>query len=182
MRLRMETRAWSLGSLMALAIVLVAALGYWDVQREWRSALADLAEEQATYVHVPQAVGPAPTVRPSTNTGTLVVTTERLTSNLDEEFPSYEPYEVFDSAGHLVKEVDNASGADVVELNAGRYALRVQALRRKIIGVDVQIEAGRVTEVHLDGDWQPDPPGTPQSLVVGPGGFPIGFRGAKATP
>jgi signal transduction histidine kinase len=33
---------------MALAIALVAALGYWDVQREWRSALADFAQEQAT--------------------------------------------------------------------------------------------------------------------------------------
>jgi signal transduction histidine kinase len=33
---------------MAVAIALVAALGYWDVQREWRSALADFAQEQAT--------------------------------------------------------------------------------------------------------------------------------------
>jgi signal transduction histidine kinase len=33
---------------MASAIALVAALCYWDVQREWRSAFADFAQEQAT--------------------------------------------------------------------------------------------------------------------------------------
>jgi two-component system NtrC family sensor kinase len=44
----MQTRGWGLVTLMALAIALVAALGYWDVQREWRIALADFALEQAT--------------------------------------------------------------------------------------------------------------------------------------
>lgn len=47
-RLGMQPPAWGLATLMAFAIALVAALGIWDAQREWRSALADFAQEQAT--------------------------------------------------------------------------------------------------------------------------------------
>lgn len=43
-----RTPTWGLGSLMVVAIALVAALGYWDVQREWRSTFDDFAQEQAT--------------------------------------------------------------------------------------------------------------------------------------
>jgi two-component system NtrC family sensor kinase len=45
---RADLRTWPLGALMALAIVVVVVLAYWDAQRESQSALADLAEEQAT--------------------------------------------------------------------------------------------------------------------------------------
>lgn len=48
MRFGIPAHPWGLGTLMALAIALVAVLGYWDAQREWRSALADFAEDQAT--------------------------------------------------------------------------------------------------------------------------------------
>lgn len=43
-----HTPTWGLGGLMGLAIALVAALGYWDVRREWRNTFADFAQEQAT--------------------------------------------------------------------------------------------------------------------------------------
>lgn len=130
------------------------------------------------YVHVPQTVGPAPEVLHSPNAGTLVVTTEQYTSG-DEEFPHYEPYAVLDHAGRLVKRVDNASGADAISLEAGRYSLRVQTLRRRVIGIDVQVVAGKTTEVHCEGDWVPNP-SVSTTLVKGPEGSPIGYRSVPA--
>jgi hypothetical protein len=138
--------------------------------------LTDCAKQ---LVQVPGPVGPAPTVQPSADIGRLVVTTEEVKSGSDEDFTSYEPYTVFDSAGHLVKEVSNSSGADVLELGAGQYSIRAETLRRRIIGVEVQIVAGMTTEVHLDGNWKPEPSSPPATLVIGPEGTPIGYRSVE---
>src|SRR5580692_176398 len=39
---------WALAGAMSLSLMLVAALAYWDEQREFASALQDFALEQAT--------------------------------------------------------------------------------------------------------------------------------------
>lgn len=131
-------------------------------------------------VQIPGAIGPAPAVERSANIGRLVVATEEVKTGSDEDFVTYEPYSVLDSTGRLVKEVGNSSGADVVELSAGRYSIRAETLRRRIIGVEIQIVAGMTTEVHLDGNWKPEPSSSNATLVMGPEGSPIGYRSTEA--
>jgi hypothetical protein len=135
----------------------------------------------AQLVQIPQPVGPAPIVVPSLSTGRLVVYTEEISSAGEDNFSaSYEPYTVLDSSQHLVREVSNFSGEDVVPLQAGQYFVRAHASGERIIVIEVQIVAGRATEVHLDGKWRPEA-SDKQALVFGPDDSPVGYRSGPVT-
>lgn len=136
---------------------------------------------QKALVHVAEPVGPTPVVAPSPTLGRLVVATERIPPYPDEDtVMQYEPYTVQDASGRVVKEVSNDSGADVVQLEEGRYSIRAESPRRRVITVDVQIVRGTTTEVHLDGNWTPKAPSPQAAVVLGPDGNPVGYRAASA--
>ncbi len=138
----------------------------------------------AQLVQIPQPVGPVPTVLPSLSTGRLVVYTEEVSSaggeGEDVFTARYEPYTVLDSSQHLVRKVSNLSGEDVVPLQAGQYFVRANASGGRIIAIEVQIVAGRRTEVHLNREWRPET-SDKQELVFGPDGSPVGYRSGRVT-
>jgi len=127
-------------------------------------------------VRIPQSIGPAPIVLSSLNTGRLVVYTEEIGSGSGDDMINHEPYTVLDSSGRLLKKIDNRWGDEVVSLQAGRYFVRAGASGGGVIAIEVQIVAGRTTEVHLDGKWTPEASSTAATLVFGPDGSPVGYQ------
>ena len=127
-------------------------------------------------VQIPQAIGPNPAAASVVSTGRLVVHTEEAPAPYDENQSTvFIPYAVLDSSQQVLLEVDNASGADVVELAPGQYTVRIDATPGRTVTVPVRIVASRTTEAHLDGRWIPE--GTdPRMLIQGPDGSPIGYR------
>jgi hypothetical protein len=127
-------------------------------------------------VQIPQPVGPNPTGASRLNTGRLVVHTEETATPYDEnQSTTYRPYSVFDFSQKIVLEVDNVSGADVVELPPGQYTVRMDGTLYRTVTVPVRIVVGRTTEAHLDGKWKPEVT-DPRMLIQGPDGSPIGYR------
>jgi hypothetical protein len=127
-------------------------------------------------VQIPQPVGPNPTGASRLSTGRLVVHTEETATPYDEnQSTTYRPYAVLDSSQQIVLEVDNASGADVVELPPGHYTVRMDGTQYRTVTVPVRVVVGRTTEAHLDGKWKPEV-ADPRMLIQGPDGSPIGYR------
>jgi hypothetical protein len=93
-------------------------------------------------------------------------------------------YEICDAAGRRIAHVsDNNKGnfeavPRAIALPAGLYRVKAMAAEGEggLVIVPVVIEAGRTTDVHLNGHWKP-PVNTPDGeLVRAPAGFPIGWR------
>lgn len=94
------------------------------------------------------------------------------------------PYTIYSSDGREVKHVNDNNKSEflplprTVELPPGNY--RVNALEAvgfgQPVAVPVVIEAGRTTEVHLNGHWQPPADAPKDKLVFAPAGFPMGWR------
>lgn len=127
-------------------------------------------------VQIPQPIGPNPAAAAVVSTGRLVVHTEETSAPYDDNQSTVSiPYAVLDSSQQVLLEVDNASGADVVELAPGPYTVRIDMPPGRTVTVPVRIIAGRTTEAHLDGKWKPE--GTdPRLLIQGPDGSLIGYR------
>lgn len=127
-------------------------------------------------VQIPHPIGPSPAAASVVSAGRLVVHTEEMPAPYDENQSTvFRPYSVLDSSQQVLVEVDNASGADVIALAPGQYTVRIDATPGRTVTVPVRIIAGRTTEAHLDGKWNPE--GTdPRMLIQGPDGSPIGYR------
>ncbi|HTV63706.1 MAG TPA: hypothetical protein VMH30_14180 [Verrucomicrobiae bacterium] len=64
--------------------------------------------------------------------------------------------------------------ARVITLPAGEYVVKARAKDALWIKVPVIIKPDEITQVHLDGNWQPNAEGT--EVVMAPEGYPIGWR------
>jgi hypothetical protein len=90
-------------------------------------------------------------------------------------------YYICDQQGHELQHVDNTVGyyaqaPRVVTLSPGQYLIKSPAKNAFWLKVPVVIRPGRVTKVHLDGDWA-TPANTPDAkLVLAPSGYPVGWR------
>jgi hypothetical protein len=106
-------------------------------------------------------------------------------NNVGYETPYYErtSYDIYDGSGNMIKRVrDNNRGEYRAlplreQLAPGTY--KVKALAAVGTGewlmIPVVIDAGKTTEVHLNGHWTPpnDVPG--KALVYTPQGRPLGY-------
>ncbi len=100
------------------------------------------------------------------------------------------PYTIYSSDGREIKHVNDNNRSEflplprVVELPPGNY--RVEASEAvgfgQPVAVPVVIAAGRTTEVHLNGHWQPPSDAPKKDLVLAPAGFPIGWRPGSQLP
>gem|GEM_PF-1773460 len=137
-------------------------------------ALASGCAEQA--VQIAEPVGPDPKGASLVNHGRLLVYTEETAAVYDQDLPSvHRSYSVLDASQHVLMNVDNASGAEVVTLSPGQYTVRVEATLGQTVSVPVRIVAGMTTEAHLDGKWAPE--GADQRMLIhGPDGSLIGYR------
>jgi hypothetical protein len=109
------------------------------------------------------AVGPEPPVIHSTfGEGFLVVYSDTEAKRLDKGLPFYvhKSYLIEDRSGKIVRWVPNHLGdmdqaAQRVMLPAGTFQIVAESTGYGRVHVPVVIEAGRSTEVHLDGSWKP---------------------------
>jgi hypothetical protein len=97
----------------------------------------------------------------------------------DPTWRQHSDYFVLNSRGERVKHVMNAAGyystlPRLVTLPAGEYVVKARAKGALWMMAPVVIKPHEITRVHLDGQWQPGAPGT--EVVVGPEGYPIGWR------
>ena len=139
-------------------------------------------------VAVQAPVGPNPAIRASGDrAGQLSVYTAREQMHNDSQFQTayYQEtaYAIYDSGGRKIRNVNNNNSSEffavprTIELPPGRYQIHAwmaSGLGERVI-VPVVVESGRKTEVHLDGKW-PQSADTDGRVVMGPGGFSIGWR------
>ena len=90
-------------------------------------------------------------------------------------------YTLYDQAGRRLRYVDNTVGnyeraPRIVTLPAGKYLVKAQADDYLRVAVPVVIEPGRITRVHLDGNWRPPASASAAELVSVPSGYPVGWR------
>ena len=123
-------------------------------------------------------------------TGTLrVFSAKEKEANVGFAFPHEErtDYYIYDSSGNEVKGVfDNNKGEFEptprgVRLAPGTYNVRALAAvgMGEWVSVPVVIEAGRTTEVHLNGQWRPPADAPRNEVVYSPAGFPMGWRAER---
>ena len=77
----------------------------------------------------------------------------------DTVYYPHTAYSIYSEDGKLVKKVRNANSStdeepDLVTLPEGSYAVEAEAEHQASVKVPVIIEGGRLTSVHLDGDWK----------------------------
>jgi hypothetical protein len=143
-----------------------------------------LAACSSTQPIVTEAVGPRPLglhATPPSGVLTVHSATERHSSGDIHYFP-HSDYEVFSTDGRLIQKVRNAlSSYDedpvTVRLPTGRYTVVADDEYAGPVEVPVVIRTGRLTEVHLDGDWKPPAVAVADDkLVRFPSGRVIGWR------
>jgi hypothetical protein len=91
-------------------------------------------------------------------------------------------YTVYTKDGKSFKHVGNNSGhyddtPQIISLPPGTYSIKAfmsEGLGQLTV-VTVEIEAGRKTEVHLDGQWPSPDHGNAKQLVCAPNGFLLGW-------
>jgi hypothetical protein len=135
-----------------------------------------------------ETVGPNPSIAPiGESAGKLQVysaTEEEHEVGFQTAYFQRSPYTIYDLNGREIKNVNDNNKSEflplprTVELPPGTY--RVKALAAVGFGepvvVPVVVEAGRTTEVHLNGHWRPPSNVASQDLVLAPAGFPIGWH------
>ena len=153
------------------------------------AALAVGCASSGTALHTP--VGPSPAVAKTGDEDGLlkVFSAKEKEDVVGNEFPYSErtAYAIYDSQGNEVKGVQNNNkgeyGAEPkgIRLAPGTYHVKALAAvgMGEWVSVPVVIEAGRTTEVHLNGQWR-SPSDTPENeLVYSPSGFPMGWKAEK---
>jgi hypothetical protein len=162
------------------------------MQKNWFFVVAGIVAAMSGCATAPMVlndpVGPNPTMASSgESAGKLEVysaTEEEHNVGFQTAYFQRSPYVIYDSNGREIKRVNNNNKSEFLPLPQtevlppGTY--RVNALEASGFGEPVQvpvvIEAGRTTEVHLNGHWRP-PSDVPQhDLVLAPAGFPIGWH------
>jgi len=94
-------------------------------------------------------------------------------------------YWICDAQEKRIKHVDNATGhyeraPRFISLPPGRYFIRAPAKNYLTVEVPVVIQSGRLTRIHLDGEWRPPADTSGAKLVTLPNGYPIGWRAGPA--
>jgi hypothetical protein len=129
-------------------------------------------------------VGPEPvSVAASASEGYLQVFTDTETHEIGKNTKYYPhtDYSVHDDSGRVVEFVANHIGnmdetPARVTLPANRYNIVAESSSYGRVTVPVVIQAGRLTIIHLDGDWKP-PANTPKdNLVYLPDGEAVGWK------
>jgi hypothetical protein len=129
-------------------------------------------------------VGPNPLgYRTTTTTGQLEVFSA-LVGRIEGDNPTWyqhSDYVICDQNGKRLRSVFNSTGyyaqdPQPITLPPGKYIVKARAKGILWAQIPVVIEAGQVTRIHLDGQWQP-PANTPgKEIVNGPVGYAIGWR------
>lgn len=141
-----------------------------------------------TATAVRTAIGPDPGVaRNDSGEGVLRVFSKKVKDeNVGFSFPHTErtDYSVYDAEGREVKLVaDNNKGEFEdeprrIHLRAGKYTVKALAAvgYGEWLSVPVVVEAGKTTEVHLNGQWKAPDSTWGEDLVFSPSGLPMGWR------
>jgi hypothetical protein len=87
-------------------------------------------------------------------------------------------YYLCDSHGQRLEHVNNTTGyyaqtPRLITLPSGKYIVETKAKDMLRAKVAVVIKAGKITRVHLDGNWQPL--GSKTEVVKAPAGYPVGW-------
>jgi hypothetical protein len=122
---------------------------------------------------VREPVGPArPPVAQGPTRGQLVVyTPDNFVDANDAGHPRHQAYVLLKPDGSVVERIANLSGPfgqdpEVVPLPPGRYLVDAWAINFGPVSVPVQIDRGRTTTVHLDGESEPSLAAVSPSEVV----------------
>jgi hypothetical protein len=89
-------------------------------------------------------------------------------------------YDINDAAGKSVRFVPNHASnmdewPDEVTLTAGNYNIVAESTCCGLVTVPVIIQAGKITDVHLDGNWWPPSKTSTNQLVYLPDGEAVGW-------
>ena len=131
-------------------------------------------------------VGPNPAgVLSETKDGQLEVFSELIgrTEGDNPTWFQHTDYAVLNQAGQPVKHVRNTVGyyarrPSLVSLPPGKYEVRAEAMDHLCVEVPVVIQPGRITKVHLDGDWRPADAHAMQVVSL-PTGNPVGWAATR---
>lgn len=131
---------------------------------------------------VPAPLGPAPVVASATG-DLLVYSADDAIDTADADHPHHRRYVIRSESGSELRTILNQSGPfgqdpEEISLPPGRYLVDTSATNFGPVRVPVQIETGRLTVVHLDGDAESDPV-PEESAVRLPNGSTIGARAAE---
>ncbi|KAB2671367.1 MAG: carboxypeptidase regulatory-like domain-containing protein [Verrucomicrobia bacterium] len=151
---------------------------------------AGCVTRRSTFVLPP--VGPAPAAAPATadHLGFLQVyaafEVHAEFSRLDRTRRRHGDYRIEFDDGRPPMAIHNdtpssGEGPAVYGLEPGTYRVFARANGYGLVTVPVEIEPGQVTEVHLEGGYDPRPPGTNDtaSLVRLPDGTPVGWAAPR---
>jgi hypothetical protein len=146
------------------------------------------ASEPVTSVALPP-VGPNPLAPQSMSPGGSLEVFSRLSRRSDDGnqgstdpiWYQHTDYNVYNLQGQLVKHVYNTVGhyeqdPKVVALPPGEYVVTAQSAGYGWIKAPVIIERGRMTRLHLDGNWAPPSYAQKAQVVTMPEGGPVGWR------
>jgi hypothetical protein len=140
----------------------------------------------STPLVVKSAVGPDPfrAAAPDPNGRLQVFTSTEEEETIGFSFPYKRrtAYTIYTEDGKPFKRVGNNAGhyddtPRTVSLPPGTYSINAfmsEGLGQMTV-VTVEIEAGRETEVHLDGQWPSPDYGNPKQMVRAPNGFLLGW-------
>jgi hypothetical protein len=128
-------------------------------------------------------IGPNPAALQSNGgTGQLEVFSA-LSGRTEGSNPTWErhtDYYVCNPQGKRLEHVDNSNGKysqspRIIDLPPGQYLVEARAKGILHTRVPVMIKSGALTQVHLDGSWQPVADATPTELVFAPNSYPVGW-------
>jgi len=137
---------------------------------------------------VPAMVGPNPfSPQNSSASGQLEVFSalEGRSEGNNPSWHQHADYYLCDQQGRHLRHVDNTVGyyaqaPRVITLPPGKYLVKAPAKDALWLEVPVVIESGRITKVHLDGDWKLPADTSETKFVDAPAGYPVGWRAGDA--
>jgi len=111
--------------------------------------------------------------------------TRTVDANFHNYFDLHDGYDINDASGKAVKYVDNHDseideGVDRVSLPPGTYTIIARSAWCGLLKIPVDIERGKTTSIHLDGNnWSPTPRPAADELVFLPNGEVAGWKGTS---
>jgi xanthine/CO dehydrogenase XdhC/CoxF family maturation factor len=137
---------------------------------------------------IAEPIGPAPSTSVlDARQGSLIVFTESDASpspsqSLQEHGKGRLGFAVIDpkTGAVLVEVAAGEAEPPTVKLTAGQYRVRAESLSRALIEATVRIEAGKTTELYLDGNHAFDEPKLRANAQFAPDGAFIGWRASSS--